>query len=62
MDGSECVWVAENCNVLHEKDIEKALVELLSADDDNMKASVCQAVAAMSFLPASKDRFRDLGI
>ncbi|KAM4719112.1 armadillo repeat-containing protein 3 [Anableps anableps] len=51
---------SESRNVLHEQDVEKALLELLSVVDDNVKASACQAVAAMSFHPASKDRFRDL--
>uniref|UniRef100_A0A3Q2NTY0 Armadillo repeat containing 3 n=1 Tax=Fundulus heteroclitus TaxID=8078 RepID=A0A3Q2NTY0_FUNHE len=54
--------VAQSCEgrgVLHEQEVEKALVELLSAADDDVKASACQAVAAMSFHPASKDSFRD---
>ncbi|KAM4544134.1 armadillo repeat-containing protein 3 [Fundulus diaphanus] len=56
--------VAQSCesrSVLHEQEVEKALVELLSVADDNVKASACQAVAAMSFHPASKDSFRDWG-
>uniref|UniRef100_A0A3Q2U0F0 Armadillo repeat containing 3 n=1 Tax=Fundulus heteroclitus TaxID=8078 RepID=A0A3Q2U0F0_FUNHE len=56
--------VAQSCEgrgVLHEQEVEKALVELLSAADDDVKASACQAVAAMSFHPASKDSFRDWG-
>ncbi|XP_035981505.1 armadillo repeat-containing protein 3 isoform X2 [Fundulus heteroclitus] len=56
------VWrVGEGRSVLHEQEVEKALVELLSAADDDVKASACQAVAAMSFHPASKDSFRDWG-
>ncbi|XP_047205192.1 armadillo repeat-containing protein 3 isoform X2 [Girardinichthys multiradiatus] len=52
---------SDSRTVLHEQDVEKALVELLSVVDNNVKASACQAVAAMSFHPASKDSFRDLG-
>lgn len=59
------VWVflnvAESRDVLHEQVIEKVLVELLFAADDNVKASACQAIAAISFHPGSKDRFRELG-
>ncbi|PWA18099.1 hypothetical protein CCH79_00004283 [Gambusia affinis] len=51
---------SESCNVFHEQMMEKVLVELLSAADDNVKASACQAIAAMSFHPCSKDRFREL--
>ncbi|XP_008436791.1 armadillo repeat-containing protein 3 [Poecilia reticulata] len=51
---------SESRKVFHEQMIEKVLVELLSAADDNVKASACQAIAAMSFHPCSKDRFREL--
>ncbi|XP_040921208.1 armadillo repeat-containing protein 3 [Toxotes jaculatrix] len=51
----------ENCKLLHEQNVEKVLVELLSVADISVKTSTCQAVAAMSFHLASKDRFRDLG-
>ncbi|XP_007547938.1 armadillo repeat-containing protein 3 [Poecilia formosa] len=51
---------SESREVFHEQMIEKVLVELLSAADDNVKASACQAIAAMSFHPCSKDRFREL--
>ncbi|XP_028289365.1 armadillo repeat-containing protein 3 isoform X2 [Parambassis ranga] len=52
---------SENHELLHEQDVEKVLVELLSVADVSVKTYACQAVAAMSFQLASKDRFRDLG-
>ncbi|XP_029001847.1 armadillo repeat-containing protein 3 [Betta splendens] len=52
---------SEGCSVLHEQNVEKVLVELLCVEDVTVKTSACQAVAAMSFHLASKDRFRDLG-
>lgn len=55
------VYLAENRIVLHEQNVEKVLVELLSVADIGVKTSTCQAVAAMSFHLSSKDRFRDLG-
>ncbi|XP_004065544.1 armadillo repeat-containing protein 3 [Oryzias latipes] len=53
---------AESLRLLHEEGTEKVLAELLSVDDIGVKTSACQAVAAMSFHPASKDIFRDLGV
>lgn len=55
------VYVAENCKLLHEQDVEKVLVELLSVVNDSVKTATCHAVAAMSFHLASKDSFRVLG-
>lgn len=55
------LYLAENRKVLHEHNVEKVLVELLSVADIGVKTSACQAVAAMSFHLSSKDRFRDLG-
>ncbi|KAG7236989.1 hypothetical protein INR49_032920 [Caranx melampygus] len=52
---------SENRKLFHELDVEKVLVELLSVADTRVKTSTCQAVAAMSFHLASKDRLRDLG-
>ncbi|XP_037549782.1 armadillo repeat-containing protein 3 [Nematolebias whitei] len=52
---------SESRKVLHEQEVEKVLAELLSVADVGVKASACQAVAAMSFYPPSKDGFRDLG-
>ena len=54
-------YVAECCKLLHEHDMEKILVEFLSVADVSVKTSTCQAVAAMSFHPPSKDSFRELG-
>ncbi|XP_072234177.1 armadillo repeat-containing protein 3 [Leuresthes tenuis] len=50
----------ESRTLLHEQDVEKVLVELLSVMDVSVKASACQAVAAMSFHLPSKDIFREL--
>ncbi|XP_038582320.1 armadillo repeat-containing protein 3 isoform X1 [Micropterus salmoides] len=52
---------SENGKLLHEQNVEKVLVELLSVADVSVKTATCQAVSAMSFHLASKDRFRDLG-
>uniref|UniRef100_A0A8P4GAU8 Armadillo repeat containing 3 n=1 Tax=Dicentrarchus labrax TaxID=13489 RepID=A0A8P4GAU8_DICLA len=52
---------SENRKLLHEENVEKVLVELLSVADVSVKTATCQAVDAMSFHLASKDSFRDLG-
>ncbi|XP_053198601.1 armadillo repeat-containing protein 3 isoform X2 [Scomber japonicus] len=52
---------SENRKLLHEQDVEKVLVELLSVVNDSVKTATCHAVAAMSFHLASKDSFRELG-
>uniref|UniRef100_A0A667X9B5 Armadillo repeat containing 3 n=1 Tax=Myripristis murdjan TaxID=586833 RepID=A0A667X9B5_9TELE len=52
---------SETRKLLHEQDVEKTLVELLSVEGDIVKMSACHAVAAMSLHLASKDSFRDLG-
>ncbi|XP_076868926.1 armadillo repeat-containing protein 3 isoform X2 [Brachyhypopomus gauderio] len=46
--------------ILHEQDVEKALVSLLAVEDDGVRTATCQAVAAMSQLVASRDTFRHL--
>ncbi|KAM3860418.1 armadillo repeat-containing protein 3 [Diretmus argenteus] len=51
----------ENRKLLHEQDVEKALVKLLSAEGDSVKTAACCAVAAMSLHLPSKNSFRDLG-
>ncbi|XP_008305660.2 armadillo repeat-containing protein 3 isoform X2 [Cynoglossus semilaevis] len=53
--------MSENRQLLHEQNVEKILVELLSEEDINIKTSACQAVTAMSFLRASIERIRELG-
>lgn len=53
--------VAENRKLLHEQNVEKVLVELLSVGDVSVNTAACGAVFAMSFHLASKDSFRDLG-
>ncbi|KAM9712497.1 armadillo repeat-containing protein 3 [Menidia menidia] len=51
----------ESCTVLHEQEVEKVLVELLTVADVSVKTSVCQAVAAMGVYPPSKGSFSELG-
>lgn len=52
---------SENHNMLHELNVEKVLLELLSGDDDRVTTAASQAVSAMSSNPASKEVFRQLG-
>uniref|UniRef100_A0A665WDD4 Armadillo repeat containing 3 n=1 Tax=Echeneis naucrates TaxID=173247 RepID=A0A665WDD4_ECHNA len=51
----------ENRKLLHELNLEKTLIELMSVSEIGVKTATCQAVAAMSLHLASKDCFRDLG-
>ncbi|CAL8292925.1 unnamed protein product [Lota lota] len=51
---------SENRKLLHEHDVERALVGLLSAEGDGVKTAACHAVATMSLHLASKDTFREL--
>uniref|UniRef100_G3ND43 Armadillo repeat containing 3 n=1 Tax=Gasterosteus aculeatus aculeatus TaxID=481459 RepID=G3ND43_GASAC len=51
---------SENRKLLHEQNVEKVLVELLSVGDVSVNTAACGAVFAMSFHLASKDSFRDL--
>ncbi|KAF0028201.1 hypothetical protein F2P81_019288 [Scophthalmus maximus] len=51
----------ENRKLLHEQHVEKVLVEYLSVEDNGVKMSTCQAVAAMSLHLDSKGRFQELG-
>ncbi|KAJ8010803.1 hypothetical protein DPEC_G00078930 [Dallia pectoralis] len=51
---------SENYRLLHEQDIEKSLVELLSVESDSLRTSTCQAIAAVGVNLASKDAFRHL--
>ncbi|XP_077592304.1 armadillo repeat-containing protein 3-like isoform X2 [Stigmatopora nigra] len=46
---------------LHEQNIEKVLVDLLSSAPDTVKAHGCKAFAGLSSFLPSKDLFRDLG-
>ncbi|XP_042084869.1 armadillo repeat-containing protein 3 isoform X5 [Haplochromis burtoni] len=52
---------SETCKVLHEQDVETVLIELLSLENIDVMTSACQAVAALTFHPNSKERFRELG-
>ncbi|CAL8398106.1 unnamed protein product [Arctogadus glacialis] len=51
---------SENRKLLHEHDVETALVGLLSAEGDGVKTAACHAVATMSIHLVSKDTFREL--
>ncbi|XP_023655956.1 armadillo repeat-containing protein 3 isoform X2 [Paramormyrops kingsleyae] len=50
----------ENRKLLHEHDVESALVNLLATENGHVRAAACQAVTGMSENGASKDRFRQL--
>uniref|UniRef100_A0A8C6SCH0 Armadillo repeat containing 3 n=1 Tax=Neogobius melanostomus TaxID=47308 RepID=A0A8C6SCH0_9GOBI len=52
---------SKNRNLLHEQNVEKVLVELLSVKDDGVKTAASQAVAEMSANLASKEILRELG-
>ncbi|CAL9697893.1 unnamed protein product [Knipowitschia caucasica] len=52
---------SENRRMLHEQNLEKVLVELLSVNDDNVKAAASQAVSVMSSNLSSKEILRELG-
>ncbi|KAK1806781.1 hypothetical protein P4O66_004808, partial [Electrophorus voltai] len=52
---------SENRKILHDQDVEKALVDLLAVENDGVRIATCQAVAAVSQLLACKDTFRHLG-
>ncbi|XP_060950018.1 armadillo repeat-containing protein 3 [Limanda limanda] len=52
---------SENQKMLHEQNVEKVLVDYLSAADASVKTATCKAVAAMNLHLASKERFRELG-
>ncbi|XP_012995205.2 armadillo repeat-containing protein 3 isoform X1 [Esox lucius] len=53
---------SENCRrLLHEQDIEKSLLDLLSVEGDGVGVAACLAIAAVGLNLASKDAFRNLG-
>ncbi|XP_048826844.1 armadillo repeat-containing protein 3 isoform X2 [Brienomyrus brachyistius] len=52
----------ENRKLLHEHDVESALVNLLATDNDHVRATACQAMTGMSENDASKDKFRQLDV
>ncbi|KAJ8375062.1 hypothetical protein SKAU_G00056420 [Synaphobranchus kaupii] len=51
---------SENRKILHEQDVEKALVNLLAVDHDGVRTATCRTVAAMSENLACRDTFRQL--
>ncbi|KAL6462900.1 hypothetical protein MHYP_G00293220 [Metynnis hypsauchen] len=51
---------SENRKILHEQDVEKALIDLLAVENEGVRTAVCQAVAVMSNNLSSKDTFRHL--
>ncbi|KAF7668127.1 hypothetical protein LDENG_00031130 [Lucifuga dentata] len=53
---------SENYKLLHDQEVERALVELLSVADASVKMAACHAVAAMSLQQASKESFRGLDV
>lgn len=56
-----CVCIAENRKLLHEHNVEKVLVDLLSQGEIDVKIATCKAVHAMGLCRASADCIRDLG-
>ncbi|KAG9347730.1 hypothetical protein JZ751_003744 [Albula glossodonta] len=57
---SRAAQITENRRVLHEHDVEKALITLLAEDHDGVRTAACQTVAAMSENLACRDTFRNL--
>ncbi|XP_029444566.1 armadillo repeat-containing protein 3 isoform X2 [Rhinatrema bivittatum] len=53
---------SENRKILHEKEVEKLLINLLQIENPGVKAAACQAIAAMSETIASKEAFKKSGI
>lgn len=54
--------LGENRKILHEQNVEKALTELLAAENESVRSAACQAVSAMSKNLSSRDTFRQFGI
>ncbi|XP_061096444.1 armadillo repeat-containing protein 3 [Conger conger] len=51
---------SENKRILHEHNVEKALVSMLAVDHDGVRTATCRTVAAMSENLACRDTFRHL--
>lgn len=51
----------ENRKILHDRNVEKALTDLLMQENESVSTAVCQAVAAVSKNLSSKETFRCLG-
>ncbi|ROJ70143.1 Armadillo repeat-containing protein 3 [Anabarilius grahami] len=51
---------SENRTILHERNVEKALTDLLKQENESVRTAVCQAVAAVSKNLSSRDTFRCL--
>ncbi|XP_068160683.1 armadillo repeat-containing protein 3 [Antennarius striatus] len=61
----KCIAMAaqssENCELLHEQNVENVLLELLSDADVSVKIDACKAVSTTSAYLPSNNRFRELG-
>ncbi|XP_017308184.1 armadillo repeat-containing protein 3 [Ictalurus punctatus] len=55
---SRAAQSSENRKILHEQNVEKALTELLAAENESVRSAACQAVSAMSKNLSSRDTFR----
>ncbi|XP_051737858.1 armadillo repeat-containing protein 3 isoform X3 [Ctenopharyngodon idella] len=51
---------SENRKILHERNVEKALTDLLMQENESVRTAACQAVAAVSKNLSSRDTFRCL--
>ncbi|KAK7123837.1 hypothetical protein R3I93_022066 [Phoxinus phoxinus] len=51
---------SENRKILHDRNVEKALTDLLMQENESVRTAVCQAVAAVSKNLSSKETFRCL--
>lgn len=59
-----CACVADNRKHLHQHNVERVLVDLLTSEGEDVcvKTAACKAVHAMSFHESSKDTLRELGM
>ncbi|KAL2085899.1 hypothetical protein ACEWY4_019219 [Coilia grayii] len=57
---SKLAQIYENRKILHEQDVEKSLITLLTMDNNRVRSETCQAVAVLSKNSASKDTFRHM--
>lgn len=59
-----CARVADNRKHLHQHNVERVLVDLLTSEGEDacVKTATCKAVHAMSFHESSKDTLRELGM
>lgn len=54
--------LGDNQKILHEQNVEKALVELFAVENDSIRTAACQTVTAMCKNLSSRDTFQQFGI